>query len=107
MELNKIEALPQKELIPGFKGRFIHTGTMTISYWNIASGAQLPLHSHIHEQVSQVIEGTLELTVENQTFVLKAGDVLTIAPNEKHSGKALEDCLVQDIFLPEREDYKF
>ena len=107
MKVNNIEALPEKELIPGFRGRFIHTGTMTISFWNIATGAVLPLHSHMHEQVTQVIEGELELTVEDQTMILKAGDVVTIAPHEEHSGRALTDCIVQDIFLPEREDYKF
>jgi quercetin dioxygenase-like cupin family protein len=106
MNKYNIETLPEKELMPGFKGRFIHTGSMTISYWRIASGSILPLHAHIHEQVTQVIEGTLELTVEGQTFILKPGDVLTIAPNEKHSGRALKDCYVQDTFLPEREDYK-
>lgn len=106
MKKYNIETLPEKELMPGFKGRFIHTGSMTISYWKIASGSILPLHAHIHEQVTQVIEGKLELTVEDQTFILNPGDVLTIESNEKHSGRALEHCYVQDTFLPEREDYK-
>lgn len=107
MQYNKIENLPEKEMIPGFRGRFIHTGDMTVSFWKIAKGSTLPLHSHLHEQVTQVIKGTLELKVEGQTFILKPGDVISIAPYEKHEGKALEDCEVQDIFRPEREDYKF
>ena len=106
MELNQIKNLPEKEMMPGFLGRFIHTGSMTISFWKIKKGSILPLHSHLHEQITQVIEGTLELTVEGETFTLRPGDVMTIAPYEKHSGLAMEECYVQDIFRPEREDYK-
>jgi len=47
----------EKELIPGYKARFIHTKYLTCVYWNIDAGAAFPAHSHMHEQtiVSPVV----------------------------------------------------
>ncbi|RME07267.1 MAG: cupin domain-containing protein, partial [Bacteroidetes bacterium] len=35
--------LPQKELFPGYKGRFIHSEHMTIAMWEITAGAPVPV----------------------------------------------------------------
>ena len=56
--IKKIDDLIQKEIIPGFKGKFIHTQNFTVAFWNIEEGKELPEHSHIHEQTTQVIKGT-------------------------------------------------
>ena len=101
-----LSTLHEKEVIKGFQGRFVHTPAMTLGYWNISSGAILPAHSHIHEQVTQVEEGEFELTVDGITNVYTKGMVAVIAPNIVHSGRALTDCKVFDIFHPVREDYK-
>ncbi len=101
-----ISSLPQKEVFPGFKARFIHTSTMTIGYWDVASGSILPLHKHVHEQVSQIEEGELELTIDGETRIYTKGMVAVIASNVEHSGRALTDCKLLDIFNPVREDYK-
>lgn len=106
MDLNKIQQLPEREMFPGFHGRFIHTGTMTLAYWRIEAGSVLPEHSHEHEQITQVISGRLDMDIGGETHVLTAGDVLTIEPHLPHGGKAIEEVIVYDIFMPEREDYK-
>ena len=100
--LNDIE---QKELIPGYKVRFIHSKNMTIAYWDIKKDAPLPEHKHPHEQIANMIEGKFELTVGGETKIVKAGDVAVIPSNTKHSGKAITDCKIIDIFYPIREDY--
>lgn len=101
-----LSTLPQKEIIKGFKGRFVHTAAMTLGYWDISSGATLPLHKHIHEQITQVEEGEFELTFHGETKVYTKGMVAVIPSNIEHSGRALSDCKVFDIFHPVREDYK-
>ncbi|RKQ51126.1 Cupin domain-containing protein [Roseivirga pacifica] len=107
MPFVELSALEQRELIPGFKGRFIHTEKITIAYWNIAAGSILPEHSHQHEQVAaQVISGEFEMTLEGETKLLKAGDVAVIPSNVVHSGEAITDCQLMDVFAPVREDYK-
>lgn len=99
--------LKQVEIIPGYKARFIHTGNYTLSYWNIEAGAAIPEHQHIHQQVSMIIKGKFEITIDGQTRMLEKGMVALIPPNALHSARAITDCEVTDIFFPEREDYKF
>ena len=102
-DISKIE---QKEIIKGFNGRFFHTNSFTIAFWEIEEGSVLPEHSHIHEQSTQVIEGKLELVIGGVSKVLKPGMIANIPSNVVHSGKALVNCKVTDVFSPVREDYK-
>ena len=102
-ELNQIE---QKEIISGFKARFVHTENTTIAYWEIEKGAELPLHSHVHEQIAMVTKGFFEMTIGDKTEVYQPGKIAVIPSNVEHSGKALSDCEITDIFSPVREDYQ-
>lgn len=98
--------LKQNEIAPGFLARFIHTAGVTIAYVNIKSGSVLPEHSHVQDQITQVIEGKLELTVGGETQVVSAGQIAVIPSNVKHSAIARSECKVIDVFNPVREDYK-
>lgn len=98
--------LETKELVPGISGQLIHTDTLTIGYFDIEKGAVLPAHSHIHEQVTNLLEGELEMTIDGETKTMKAGHIATIPSNVIHSAVALTHCKVIDVFNPVREDYK-
>ncbi len=98
--------LPDREMLPGLRVKFVHTGNMTFSYWNIDAGAVLPEHSHPHEQVANMLEGEFELTVNGEAKTMRPGDVCIIEPNALHSGRAVTDCRVLDVFHPVREDYR-
>ena len=73
---------------------------------DIDSGSKVPEHSHVHEQVVNMLSGQLELTVAGKTCVLGPGQVLIIPSHAVHSGKALTACKVLDVFNPVREDYR-
>lgn len=103
MVINEIE---QKEIIEGFKGRFIHMKSFTIAFWEVEKDAEIPLHSHVHEQTTQVIEGKFEMTVDNVTKVYEPGMIVTIPSFIEHGGKALTNCKLTDVFCPVREEYK-
>ena len=99
--------LGEKEVIPGYTGRTIHTGTMTFMYWTVTAGAVMPLHSHVHEQIAHVLQGRFELTINGETQIIQPGKVAVIPPHAVHGGKAITHCELLDVFNPEREDYKF
>jgi quercetin dioxygenase-like cupin family protein len=100
------DGLPEHEVFPGFRGRFIHTERMSFVRWRIAAGAVLPAHSHPHEQVAHVYAGEFEIVVEGVARRLVAGDVAAIPPDAVHSGRAITDCDIVDAFAPVRDDYR-
>ena len=51
---------------------------MTFAWWTIDEGAEVPEHSHPHEQVVNMLDGTLALTVAGAEHVLHPGDVVAI-----------------------------
>lgn len=101
-----IADIEPKEVFKGFKGRFVHMESFTIGFWDIEAGSELPLHSHVHEQTTEVIEGELEMTCNGVTKVYKPGMIITIPSNVLHGGRAITRCKLTDIFCPVREDYK-
>lgn len=101
-----VSKIKQKEIIKGFKARFIHTANTTLAFWEVEKGATIPLHSHIHEQTTQVLEGKFELTIGDETKTHENGFVAVIPSNVIHGGVALTDCKLFDVFSPVREDYK-
>lgn len=106
MQYLNLEEIEEKELVSGFKVRFIHSENMTFSFWNIEKGAQLPEHSHPHEQVTNVLEGKFVLTVNGESKKLGPGSVVIIPSDAVHSGKALAKSRVIDVFYPIRKDYR-
>lgn len=103
IDIDEIEPI---EVIKGFRAKFIHTDSMTLGYWDTDKDAVLPIHKHIHEQITQVEEGEFELTIDGKTNIYKKGMVAVIPPNVPHGGRAITACKLFDIFLPVREDYK-
>ena len=94
-----------KEIIPGYFAKVSHGEHMTVVYWYIKAGSLLPLHKHSHEQISNFIEGEFELNIDGESKVMRAGSLAIIKPHSLHSGKAITECKIIDIFYPKREDY--
>ena len=101
-----LDQIEERELIPGFRVRFVHGERLTMAYWSIEAGAELREHTHEHEQITNVIEGEFEMTIEGDSYRYSSGMVAVIPSNAVHRGKAITDCRVIDVFCPVREDYK-
>ncbi len=95
-----------KEIAPGFLSKFIHTKNNTFNFIEVKAGSTVPLHQHVHEQLSFVLEGKFELTVNGEAQILEPGLFAVISPNDVHGGTAITDCKLIDVFNPVREDYK-
>lgn len=95
-----------RETLPGMTGRFVHGEKHTLAYWEAKAGTLLPVHEHMHEQMTYILSGTLEMEVGGVTHILREHDVLLIPPHTPHGGRAVTDCRLIDSFSPVREDYK-
>jgi len=86
--------------------RAVMAQSMTVAHVKLSAGALLPEHAHVNEQVVNVIDGELELTVNGESYSLMPGKVMVLPPNVVHSGRAVTDCRVVDAFHPVREDFR-
>ena len=101
-----LKDLEEREIVPGYRVKFVHSENMTLAYWDVDQGAALPEHSHPHEQIANVLEGRFELTVDGEPRILEPGMVAVIPGGVPHSGVALTPCRLLDAFHPPREDYQ-
>ena len=106
MELIHLNEVKEKEIMPGMKARFIHSDNMTFAYWDIDAGALLPEHSHTHEQVVNMIEGEIKLTVDGEAKMLGPGTIVIVPPNAVHAVEVTTDSRILDVFYPVREDFR-
>jgi quercetin dioxygenase-like cupin family protein len=83
--------LPQDERRPGWLGRYFHSPTLTFAHWEFAKGADIHAHSHEQEEVWQVLEGELQVTIGEETRVAGPGMVAVVPPDTAHSVVALSD----------------
>ena len=94
------------QIVEGYLAKAIHTDQLSVMYVHIKAGAPLPEHHHPHEQITNIIEGELKMTVGGISKTCVPGDVVVIPSNVPHSAVALTDCRVMDVFNPPREDLK-
>jgi len=104
--MQNLSDIPVKQIIPGFFGRMIHGDASTLAIWDIKKGSSLPQHHHVHEQITYIVEGELEMVIGGEKYLMKAGTVHVIPSNVPHSAVALTDCRVIDSFAPARDDYR-
>jgi quercetin dioxygenase-like cupin family protein len=71
----------------------------------LKKGAAVPMHQHVSEQITYVLDGSMVFQIEGREVVVAKGQVLRIPSNVPHSARALEDTLDLDIFSPIRQDW--
>ncbi|WP_237389723.1 cupin domain-containing protein [Bacillus sp. USDA818B3_A] len=74
-----------------------------VSFQKEAIGA---IHSHPHEQVSYIVQGSFEFHLDGKVQRVVKGDSVYVPSNTLHGVKALEDnSIILDVFTPQREDF--
>jgi len=79
------------ERLPGWRGRYFHSPSMTFAHYDFVRGASIHEHFHPQEEVYEVIEGELEVTIDGVAQVARPGLVAIIPSGVRHSVKALTD----------------
>ena len=73
--------------------------------FRLEAGANLPRHSHPHEQTGYLVSGMIELTIGDVTSAVNPGDSWSIPGGVEHNASAIEDSVAIEVFSPVREDY--
>jgi quercetin dioxygenase-like cupin family protein len=93
------------ERLPGWKGRYFHSPNMTFAHYEFARGASIHEHFHPQEEVYEVIEGELELTIDGIMQIARPGVVAIVPPGAHHSVKALTDGRAIIVDYPLRPEF--
>ena len=64
---------------------------MTFAHYDFQRGSSIHEHFHAQEEVSEVIRGELELTIDGVKQIARPGVVGIVPSNVRHSVKALTD----------------
>jgi len=105
MRVQKWEDLPWEQVTPDLSRKIITGTNEMIAQVRLRQGTVVPEHSHVSEQITYILEGALQFWIDNQTLMVRAGEVLVIPPNVPHKAMALEDTLDVDLFSPIRQDW--
>jgi len=97
VELEKLNPLLDRQLVVG--------KDLMVARVLLKKGCVIPLHSHVNEQVTYILEGALKFWIDDKEIVVHAGEVLCIPSNMPHKAEALEDTIDLDIFNPPRRDW--
>ena len=97
VELEKLNPLLDRQLVVG--------KDLMVARVLLKKGCVIPLHSHVNEQVTYILEGALKFWIDDKEIVVHAGEMLCIPSNMPHKAEALEDTVDLDIFNPPRRDW--
>lgn len=101
-----LDRLPEREVRPGVFLRILVGEAMMFSAVRFAPHASVPTHHHPHEQMGIILDGELELWINDDRRTLRRGDMYTVPPEVPHGAETREStCMVLDVFHPRREDY--
>jgi len=96
--------LPPKEPLAGWHARFFHSGNMTFAYYEVDPDA-VPIHEHHHpeEEVWNVLEGDMAITIDGVQHVVGPGCAAIVPPDTPHSTRPLSACRAIVVDHPVRD----
>ena len=102
----KSNDIDYKDVLEKIQQKTLAYGDRTLmAEFRLEQGADLPRHSHPHEQTGYLVSGEIALTIGDETHQVKPGDSWCIAGGVEHKATVLEDSVAIEVFSPVREDY--
>jgi len=106
MPIVDVSKLKVTERLPGWYGRYFHSANMTFAHYDFKRGASIHEHLHPEEEVYEVIEGELEMTIDGMAEVVRPGHAAIVPSNARHSVKALSDGRAIIVDFPARREFQ-
>lgn len=98
---------PEVIAAPGVHRRVLACGDgVMVVQFRIEQGAEVPAHSHPHEQVGHVVSGRMRFRIGDQERELGPGEGYSVPGGVTHGAFGITDVIAVDSFAPVREDYR-
>ena len=101
IDTSKLEVV---ERLPGWRGRAFSSENMTFAHYDFDAGASIHEHCHPNEEVWNVIEGEMEVSIGGVAQVAGPGGVAVVPPNTAHSVRAVTNGKAIVVDQPTRRD---
>jgi quercetin dioxygenase-like cupin family protein len=95
--------LPAIERLPGWRGRYFDSPSMTFGHYEFDAGSSIHEHFHPQEEVWQILEGEVEITIDGVTWRAGPGFVGVVPPHTPHAVKAISGGKAIVVEYPLRE----
>jgi len=105
MEKHRWNDIQWQEVTPEISRKIITGANVMVAHVRLRKGSVVPEHSHVSEQITSILDGSLQFWIEGREIVVGRGEVLVIPPHVPHKAVALEDTLDVDVFSPIRQDW--
>lgn len=94
-------------IFPGVEIYTMAGERMMLSLVEFQPGAVVEEHSHPHEQMGMLLEGSARFFVGDQERLVRPGEMYRIPGDVKHRVVALEEgATALDFFYPIRDEYR-
>ena len=93
------------ERLPGWRARIFNSASMTFAHYEFDAGASIHQHHHEQEEVWNVVEGELEVTIDGAVLIARPGVVAIVPPMTPHSVRALTTGRAIIVDHPLRLDF--
>ncbi|MFQ5912317.1 MAG: cupin domain-containing protein [Nitrospinota bacterium] len=100
-----IEELPEVPISDHSSKRLLVGKNLLGCIFRHQKGVQFAPHSHPHEQLTYVLEGSHRMRVGGEERILKRGEIAYVPPGVEHEVEMLEDNLLLEVYSPIREDF--
>ena len=99
--------IPLEKVADGMHRRIVTGERMTVARIHFEDGFRVPQHAHEHEQITQVIRGTLRFWFgeEREQVDIGPGGVVVIPSNVPHEALAIGEVEEMDMWSPRRDDW--
>jgi quercetin dioxygenase-like cupin family protein len=101
-----IARLPEADIqFKGIRAWILQGEKHQLVFFEMKPSAQVPEHCHDYAQWGLMMEGKMELTINDETRICEKGDEYVIPAQAKHYAKFLTKSRVMDLFS-EKNRYK-
>ena len=103
----EVSKVPPVNLATGIDTNLVCGEDLTLSFATLAPHSAGKMHSHPHEQMAVILEGSVDFILSGKTYKLKPGDVIHVASNLEHTGITGDvTCKMVEVFTPARKDFE-
>lgn len=102
------DSIEWEQVNPNMRRKLVNGANLTVAHIAMKDGFVVPMHSHVNEQVTQVISGKMRFYFGEdraKEVVIGPGEVLVIPANLPHEAHMVGDVVETDTWAPRREDW--